>query len=300
MIDVVIVNWNSGDALRACLHSLDAEHQSFIQTIVVVDNASTDGSQTCTMNTSKTRLLQSAENLGFAKACNWGALEGDSEWILFLNPDTRVAENTLDIVASRLESMNANIGVFGVQLQDENSRIARTCARIPTPSTFIIHAIGFDRLLPRLGFPMLEWDHRETRFVDHVMGSFYLIRRPLFIQLHGFDERFFLYLEDLDLSKRCFEAGYKIQYWSDVAIFHEGGGCSKQIKAQRLFYDLRSRWVYAQIHFTKSARLIYGIATLLLEPLTRLVGAVASLSMCTIVQIWGAYRLFLSWLLGIK
>ncbi len=100
---------------------------------------------------------------------------------------------------------------------------------------------------------MLDWDHRQNREVDHAMGSFFLVRNILFKKLQGFDERYFVYLEDLDFSLRAKQAGFVSYYFTDAAAYHKGGGTSEQIKARRLFYSLHSRILYWYKHFNWAA-----------------------------------------------
>src|SRR5660398_194498 len=110
-----------------------------------------------------------------------------------------------------------------------------SCARFPCVSGFLAHAVGLDRSFPRLGHFMAEWDHLANRQVDHVIGAFFLVRRGLFEQLQGFDERFFVYFEDVDFSCRAKQSGWKSYYLADTQAFHAGGGTSNQVKAQRSF-----------------------------------------------------------------
>ena len=125
---------------------------------------------------------------------------------------------------------------------------------------------------------MNEWDHTSSQDVDHVMGAFYLIRTPLFQQLHGFDERFFVYLEDLDLSWRVREAGHEIHFLSEVQAFHKGGGSSERVKAARLFYSLRSRNLFGFKHFHWFAATLLMAGTLVIEPFARIALAIAKRS----------------------
>ena len=111
--------------------------------------------------------------------------------------------------------------------------------------------------------------HRATRDVDHVIGAFFLIRQALFKHLSGFDERFFVYLEDLDLSLRVHRHGYRSMYLSDAQAFHVGGGTSRQVKAHRLFYSLRSRLLYGFKHFSTHQAWALLLTIVFLEPFTR-------------------------------
>jgi GT2 family glycosyltransferase len=137
--------------------------------------------------------------------------------------------------------------------------------------SFAAQALGLNKLptLRPWGHRMEDWDHLSTRQVDHVIGAFYLIRRSAFELLKGFDERFFVYFEDLDLSLRAHLAGLQSIYLASAQAFHAGGGTSRQIKALRLFYSLRSRLQYAFKHFSPlQCWLLVGL-TLFPEPVSR-------------------------------
>ena len=111
--------------------------------------------------------------------------------------------------------------------------------------------LGLDRLWPHR-FPshfMTDWDYRENREVDQVSGAFFLVRRKVFEELNGFDERFFMYFEDLDFAYRAKQAGWRSFYLADAQAVHFGGGASYQVKGKRLYYVLNSRALYVAKHF---------------------------------------------------
>lgn len=197
---------------------------------------------------------------------------GDAPYLLFLNPDTRVFQNSIEAPLAFLESGEGKrVGICGIQLLDEFGRVSRTCARFPSMTRFAAQALGLNKLpgLRSTGVHMDGWDHSETRIVDHVIGAFYLVRRSVFRDLGGFDERFFVYLEDVDFSVRAHGAGYQSAYLAEAQAFHAGGGTSRQILARRLFYSLRSRILYAFKHFSRSQAVLALFITLVLEPIAR-------------------------------
>jgi hypothetical protein len=160
----------------------------------------------------------------------------------------------------------------------------------------LAHALGLDRVLQSTGYVMSEWAHDETRFVDHVIGAFYLIRRDAFERLGGFDERFFVYLEDLDLSMRVGDAGGRCLFVAEAIAYHVGGGTTRSIKATRLFYSLRSRLQFVSKHFGVVWTVIVWSASLTLEPLLRSLGAVRHRSSRELAEVWIAYSQLLRWI----
>jgi N-acetylglucosaminyl-diphospho-decaprenol L-rhamnosyltransferase len=275
-MDIIIVNWNSGGLLRDCLRSITiaANQDNFkLNRVVVVDNASCDGSAD---ELEELRIplfiIRNEVNRGFAAACNQGEKESKADYLLFLNPDTYLNEDSLAKPLIFMEKgFNQHIGIAGIQLIESNGEIARTCARFPTPARFFSKMLGLDRLFPHV-FPsyfMSDWDHRESREVDHVMGAFFLIRRLIFEKLGGFDEQFFVYLEDLDFSFRARQVGWRSFYLADAKAHHKGGGTSEKVKALRLFYSLQSRIFYGYKHFGWWSATGLMLGTLVIEPLIR-------------------------------
>lgn len=270
LVDIVIVNWNSGNLLRDCLASISA-HSQGLAGVIVVDNGSSDGSADVEDENSglPIEVIRTGSNLGFGKACNIGSRAGSAPYILFLNPDAALFEDTL---RSALDFMNsaesADIGVCGARLEETGGSIQAHCANFPTVSVFLVEALGLTKVSPRFkGLFMTGFDHKTSRDVDHVIGAFYLVRRRAFEQVGGFDERFFMYLEDLDLSLRVRRAGWRVRYNAEVTAFHKGGGTSEKVMAHRLFYSRRSRLQYARKHFGPTGSFVVMITTLFLEPL---------------------------------
>ena len=224
-----------------------------LRRVVVVDNNSFDGSQDIRdLSCGGLEVIQNVENVGFATACNLGAEQSQADLILFLNPDTLLGPKTLDACVDFLsDPEHARVGILGVQLVDSDGRVTRTCARFPTRLSLLAVSVGIgNRIrLPSLSYSMSEWTHDTSRRVDHVIGAFYMVRRSVFQSLGGFDERFFVYLEDLDFSFRAARAGWHSYFFSEVSIFHKGGGTSSQVLGKRLFYSIRSRFIYANKHF---------------------------------------------------
>lgn len=290
VLDIVIVNWNSGRELRDCLESIAAAWRDGVELgrVVVVDNASRDGSADGLEGPGlPLTVVRNPENRGFAAACNQGANGSRAKYLLFLNPDVQLLADSLSVPVAVMERPgNERVGICGIQLLDQEGRVWRRCARFPTPARFLATIVGLDRLWPRR-FPshfMTEWDHATTRDVDQVMGAFFLVRRSLFEALGGFDERFFVYFEDADFSYRARAQAWRSLYLAQARARHWGGGTSRQVKARRLFYSLRSRLSYAYKHFGFAPATALAFATLLIEPVSRLALSAARLSPAQIVE----------------
>jgi GT2 family glycosyltransferase len=273
---IVIVNWNSGTLLAECLASIGQGAASLgpefaLSSVVVVDNGSVDGSENVRLDLVPVlTLIRNGQNRGFAAACNQGAAGLASELILFLNPDTRLFANSLAAPLKLLQQPgHARTGIVGIAMVDDQGRVVPSCARFPRAWHFASHAIGLDRIWPRTGHFMLEWNHADTRRVDQVIGAFFMIRRSVFETLAGFDERFFVYFEEVDLALRARQAGWDSVYLADASVYHKGGGTSEAVKDLRLFYSLRSRLQFGRKHYAWPEQLLLWTITFGLEPLTR-------------------------------
>jgi len=276
ILDIIVVNWNAGAALRDCLTSvIDAKHPTFtLGRVVVVDNASSDGSAKNLSDLAlPLKIIENRENRGFAAACNQGAASSTADFLLFLNPDTHLFQGTLSkSVAFMNNTQNASFGILGVQMVGDAGTISRSCARFFKVHHFFNRMMGLHVLSPRLfqdGL-MVEWDHLQSRAVDHVIGAYFFVRNRVFKQLAGFDERFFVYLEDIDFSLRAKHAGWSTYFLADAQCYHRGGGTSEQIKPRRLYYSLQSRLLYGFKHlgFVWGGVLLFG--TLVVEPFSRI------------------------------
>ena len=273
-LDVVVVNWNGGQLVRECLASLrEAAGDAPFFRVVVVDNASTDGSADgLDAGSAECTVIRNAENRGFAAACNQGAAVGDAPYVLLLNPDAAVTRADLQRTLDFLDAPpQHDVGVCGVRLLDERGDVSRTCARFPSPARTWGWMLGLDRVLPDRFPPhfMTEWDHASDRDVDQVMGAFFLVRRPLWEELGGLDERFFVYYEEVDFCARARARGARTHFYAGAAVRHVGCGTTDSIRATRLFYSMRSRILYGFKHFAPGAAWLHLAGALVVEPITR-------------------------------
>jgi GT2 family glycosyltransferase len=275
-LHVVIVNWNSGPQLKECLQSFAAVASEAVTVrLTVVDNASIDGSCDGLEGATNVPLaiIRNADNRGFGAACNQGAAGSESDFLLFLNPDTRLMPCSLERPARYLQSPeHAAVGIAGIQLIDVDGHVARNTARTPTAWSMIGNSLGVDRLVPAVFPPhfVTEWAHDETREVDQVMGAFFLVRRSVFEALGGFDERFFVYYEDLDFAARARARGFSSVYLAGAQAFHRGQGTTENATARRTFYFNRSKILFAAKHFGAFGAYAVIAVTLTLEPLARM------------------------------
>jgi len=232
-VSVCIVNWNTKDLLRNCIAAIKEKTTGVSYEIVVVDNNSSDGSQDMLRTEyPDCKLIASTENLGFARGNNHCVKHTTGEYILYLNPDTELITNAIYGMYSFLET-NKNVGAAGCKLIYPDGKIQYTCAStFPTPFREFSSLFLLNRIFPKSKcFSAREldyWDHMESREVDCLSGACIMAKRELIERLGGFDEKIFMYSEDLDLCYKILKEGFSIYYLSTEAIMHYEGASSKK------------------------------------------------------------------------
>jgi N-acetylglucosaminyl-diphospho-decaprenol L-rhamnosyltransferase len=276
-IHIVVVNWNTGGYLRECLKSIARSRLDGVELarVTVVDNDSSDGSADGLEEiTLPLELVRNRHNAGFGAACNQGAAGSTADHLLFLNPDTRLRVDTLAVVARFMESPAAeDVGICGVRVVDESGAPAISCARFPTLRIVLGKITRLDGLAPRV-FPSHHLRPAEldrSRAVDQVIGAFFLIRRELFERLGGFDPRYFIYYEEVDLALRARNQGARSYFLHEATVMHVENVSSSRVPAFRLYHSQRSRLLYAFAHWPRSHALALLVLTFTVEPLARLV-----------------------------
>jgi hypothetical protein len=170
--------------------------------------------------------------------------------------------------------MNANrkTDILGCQLLNDKGEITPSCSRFPTPLGILSDSFGLSKIVPSVfkpGIIMTNWDHKESRFVDQLMGAFMFMRKSLFEKIGYFDERFFVYYEETDFSKRLAEIGGKSFFNANIKVIHSGEGTTGSVKGFRLFLNLRSRLQYAKKYFNSLGYSCVWVCTFFVEPFTR-------------------------------
>jgi len=259
MICVVIVNWNSGESLARCVSSLRA-HAPEVR-IVVVDNASTDGSLDLRdANGPGTLILRNTENRGFAAACNqgWNICDGDP--VLFLNPDTESTPGAVEALRRCLaEEPGAWAAGGNLVGRDGATQAGFTVRRFPTVAAIAAEAFLLHRIWP--GNPwtartrMSGWDHASRMEVEQPAGACLMVRRSALEQLGGFDERYApAWFEDVDLCRRIRGMGGRILFEPAARFIHQGGASLAHLEPgqfQELFH--RNQLRYFEKHFGTDA-----------------------------------------------
>ncbi len=255
-IDVGIVAYRSRELLRACLASLLDHPPARPLRIVVIDNDSRDGTVELVREQPGVELVEAGRNLGFAAATNLAWERGEAPYFLALNPDTRVPAGALDALAELMDA-DAAIGICGCRLERQDGSFDHAARRaFPTPLGALAHFTGLGR---RVGAPALLAQYRapsvERGPVDAVNGAFMLMRRPMLEQLGGFDEGYWLYMEDLDLCYRAGQAGWVTWYEPSVTVIHHKGGSAGRHRSLRANYAFHyGMFRFYRMHYAGTRR----------------------------------------------
>jgi GT2 family glycosyltransferase len=211
----VVVNYNSGNRLVALLDALLSQ----VESVVIVDNDSVDGSADMAEGSDRVRVVRNRDNRGFAAAANQGAALSHGEWVAFVNPDAHVGPGDVTALLAGLPPDVA--AVAPLQVDDRGKPMPETGGFRPTLPRYLVWALIPVRFHRRFG-PWLAppWPTIDTE-LDWVSGALLAVRRNVFMELGGFDQRFFLYHEDVDFGTRARAAGYRILCRPLVRLHHE-------------------------------------------------------------------------------
>ena len=267
---VIVVSHDQERWLPRCLSTLLEHAQGLSVDLVVVDNGSTgDARELVERDFPQARAIAS-ENRGFAHACNLAAATTDARWLLFLNPDTEVLEGSLGELAAGL---TAETGIAGVRQLDDSGALIPTMRLFPSASRALGDSLGLERFPGRpdwLGERELRLERYDREFEgDWTIGSFLLIRREAFDAVGGFDERFFLYSEEVDLCLRVQRAGWRVVHSPAVTILHHGNSdrpadarLQTQLAWARLQYADKNLPAVSRPVFRGALLLRYGLRAL--------------------------------------
>ena len=259
-LSVIIVNYNVKEELTFCLSSVQQALQDIEGEVFVVDNHSVDGS----CDVIKTlfpwvTLIENAENLGFARANNIAIKKSCGEYVLLLNPDTVVEQDTFSKMLAFMDEHD-NCGGLGVKMLDAQGTFLPESKRgIPTPWVAFCKLFGLYKLFPKSEkcnrYYLSNIPQDAVTEVEILAGACMLLRKSVLDEVGLLDETYFLYGEDVDISYRILQAGYKNYYFPDTSIIHLKGASTKklEVKSVREFY--RSMEIFCERHFTQYNKL---------------------------------------------
>lgn len=243
-ISIIIVSWNTRQLLDNCLDSIYKETKKINFEIFVVDNASSDRSAEMVKEKyPQVQLVENKKNAGFAAANNQALKHASGRYILFLNPDTIILDNALD---KGVEMMDARpeVSILGANTFNSDMTRQKTVAPDPSLLSQIFLLAKLRHLFPKSKiikkYQRFDFDYsKETLINGHTQGSFILIKKDVLDKIGSFDEKFFIWFEEVDLCFRARQRGYKILYSPEVKIIHYGGESFKQVMTfkKQLMYN---------------------------------------------------------------
>lgn len=252
-LSIAIVNWNTRDLLLDALASIADAPPNFPIEIIVVDNASSDGSaEAVAARFPQVTLIANAANRGYAEGNNQAMESARGAYILLLNPDVLLPPGGLERAVAFMEA-HSDAGALGVRQVHPDGRLQRSLRGFPSPLAVLWELLGLSRLFPRsrlFGAYRMTWfDYTQAIEADQPMGTFLLIRREAMEQAGLLDEAFPIFFNEVDWCLRCKRAGWKIYFTPDVEIVHYGGASTMQVGAAMAWESRRGLLRFYAKHY---------------------------------------------------
>jgi len=240
---IIIVSWNAQQYLRSCLHSVLPQLDADDSEVIVVDNASSDGSvQMLQQEFPQVRLLCNSDNFGFARANNIGIEHSRGRFLFLVNSDIEVLPDAFRCLRQHLCD-HCEVGMVGPRVLNADRTLQHSCRRLPSLWRRFCEAFALEQVLPHsayfAGEVMRDWEHDQHRQVEAVSGCFWAIRRQALEQVGCLDQSFFMYAEDIDLCRRLRDSNWQIAFEPQAQVIHYGGRSSARSPLR--FYIERER-----------------------------------------------------------
>jgi GT2 family glycosyltransferase len=250
VVSIVIVTWNGKKYALECLDSLRLLRLEL--EVIVVDNASTDGTPDAIRETyPEVKLIQNSENLGFAKANNIGMAKATSDILCLVNSDVVVRPGCLE---NMVEFMRANpsVGVLGPKMLSPTGGVGQSVNKFPTVWNYFCFALGLHFLMPNSkvfgGYILAAYPYNKTEDVEVLTGWFWMIPRAALEQVGGLDEQFFMYGEDLDWCYRFHQSGWRLVFFAEAEALHYGAASSGQAPSRFYVEMIKANLQYFRKH----------------------------------------------------
>jgi GT2 family glycosyltransferase len=275
-VSVVIVVWNAQKYVIECLESLREHCGKVCTEVVVVDNASTDGTpELVTEMFPEFKVIRNPENYGFAKANNIGIAECSGDYVCLVNSDVKFLDDCISPMIRYL-AQHHDVGMVGPKMLAADGHVRRSTMRFPTVWNSFCRALGVDSLFKGSrffgGMMMSDFDHQTTEPVEVLNGWFLAVRRSAIDRVGLLDPQFFMYGEDVDWCYRFRQAGESIVFFADAGAIHYGGASSANAPVRFYLEMYRASWQYWRKHRGGLARLGF-LAAFAIHHTVRLLGS---------------------------
>ena len=266
-VSVIIPSWNAKKYLQGCVNSIIKETKHCSIEIIVVDNASTDGSPEMIQNQfPQLKLIRNSDNFGFAKACNIGMRQAEGNYFCILNSDVTIKEECIDNMFSYMEK-HPEIGVLGPKILGSDGNVQRSCMGFPSLWNSLCRAFALDTIFPDTklfsGMLMTYWPHDTIRSVDVINGCLWLVRSKAVQKVGLLDEDFFMYSEDKDWCKRFHESGWQVVFFPEAKAIHFGGVSSSNAPIRFSIEYIKANLQYWEKHTNFISRFFFKVIFLL-------------------------------------
>lgn len=251
-LSVVVLSWNTKDLTLACLRALAADRGKHTREIIVIDNASHDGSADAIAAAHpEVRLVRNTENVGYARGNNQGVALAQGAHVCLLNSDTEVRAGALDGLVDFLRA-NPGHGAVAPRLSNPDGSVQKACQRFPGLLVALCFDTWFGRLWPGTivehRYHYRDFDHLTSRDVDQPPGACLTMRTAEYRALGGFDEELWLFFNDVDLCKRVWKRGQRIRYLAEFEVMHHGGASTRHFPTFVVIWH-RNRLAYYRKHY---------------------------------------------------
>lgn len=251
-LSIIILSYNTEKLTLECLKSISSQYEQELKKkeleIIVVDNNSTDSSVKSIRKSFSNNyliLIESKDNLGFAGGCNLGAKKASGEYLLFLNSDTEILDKGFFAMVDFLKK-NPKVAILGGKLKNADGSLQPSAGKFYSLFNLVLMLVGLER------FGFLRSSPKTIKKVDWVSGACMMVKRSVFEKLSGFDEKIFMYVEDVDICFRAKKLKYDVYFYPDIKLKHKSLGSSNRTfaiiniyKGILLFYSKhKSRWEY--------------------------------------------------------
>lgn len=252
-LSVTICSWNTRDDLRECLNSLERGRGELELEVIVWDNASTDGSpEMIACEFPWVKLFRSDRNLGFGGGHNAAMKRAKGRFLMPLNSDAIVHEGALLHLVDFLKQ-HPDVGIAAPKLLNPDGSLQYSCRRFPTPAAAVFRNTPLGKLFPKNKYSreylMQDWAHDEPRDVDWVSGAAFCITRECYEATGGFDEQFFMYMEDVDLCYRAHQLGFRVVYLPNAVVTHAIGRSTDIVANKMIEQFHRSMMLFYRKHY---------------------------------------------------
>jgi GT2 family glycosyltransferase len=248
-LTIAIISYNTRDLLLACLQSVQDMTKDVEYELIVIDNASSDGSDAAVQTQfPQARVITNQDNGGYAKACNQAVEIGRGRYVLFLNSDTVMRACTLSRMVACLD-MQPDIGAVSCLQCDKAGQVLQSCFPFPSVRDHLRYSPWVPTIIKRVVGRDVELDFTVSQNVEWANGACLMVRKGLFEHMGGFDSRFFMYFEDVDLCRRIHQRGYRVWHAADCEVVHLIGRSSVEHRDQLNVQWELSRILYVEKHF---------------------------------------------------